>query len=140
MNESNFNTQVFWKVEKKICPNAKEPPVAMLDNLLTNETAIQERAIKVFTERHKPNEMKKNVNHMEETTNKLCEIRLEKTKKKKSKPWNIDDLEDVLKDLEKDKSSDALGYANKIFRKDVAGKDLKLAILKMMNMMKQQSF
>ena len=142
LDETKVNTQAFWKIKKKMCPKQKEPPVAMKDkhgNLITSEKAIQERVLEVFSERLKPNKMKENIKHMEETTNKLCESRLKATKLNKSEKWTIDDLEEVLKELEKDKSRDALGHANEIFRKDVAGTDLKLAILKMMNLIKQQS-
>ena len=76
---------------------------------------------------------------MEETTKKLFESRLKETKNNKSKQWTIEDLEKVLKALEKDKSRDALGHANEIFRKEVAGSNLKLAILKMMNLIKKKS-
>ena len=110
VSDNNVNTQAFWKVEKKMCPKAKEPPVAMLDepgNLLTIETAIQERAIEAFTERLKLNEIQTNIKRMEETTNKLCEIRLEKTKKNKSETWNIDNLEAVLKDRRRPKTSNS---------------------------------
>ena len=108
-------------------------------NLLTSEKAIQEHALEVFSERLKPCQMKENIKHMEETTNKLCESRLKSTKLIKSEDWTMEDLEEVLKVLEMDKSRDALGHANKIFRTDVAGTDLKLAILKMMNHIKQKS-
>ena len=45
----------------------------------------------------------------------------------------MDQLESVLNYLKKNKSRDPYGYANEIFRPDVAGQDLKLAILKLMN-------
>ena len=48
------------------------------------------------------------------------------------------DLEKVLKSLKKQKSRDPYGLANDIFRPGVAGDDLKLAVLKMMNMIKDQ--
>ena len=76
---------------------------------------------------------------MEEITNKLCLTSLKLTKENKSEPWKMDDLEEVLKALAKDKSRDALGHANEIFRSDVAGSDLKLAMLKLMNKIKQKS-
>ena len=53
-----INSQKFWKLKKSICPKTREPPAAMMDkqgNLLTNNKAIEERAIEVFTERLKPN-------------------------------------------------------------------------------------
>ena len=48
------------------------------------------------------------------------------------------DLELVLKHLKKQKSRDPLGLANDIFRPEVAGDDLKEAILKMMNKIKSE--
>ena len=48
----------------------------------------------------------------------------------------MDDLNRVLKYLKKNTSRDPLGYSNKIFRVDIAGEDLKIAIIKLMNMIK----
>ena len=50
----------------------------------------------------------------------------------------MDELEEVLKYLKKNKSRDPFGYANEIFRPDVAGEDLKLAILKLLNRIKAE--
>ena len=49
-------------------------------------------------------------------------------------PWNMDNLEQALKDLDNNKSRDAIGHANKIFK--CVGSDLKLANLKFMNHIK----
>ena len=46
------------------------------------------------------------------------------------------DLDKVLKKLKKNKSRDPLGLCNELFRPGVAGDDLKLALLKLMNRMK----
>ena len=51
----------------------------------------------------------------------------------KTAPWTMDDLDRVLKHLKINKSRDPLGFANEIFRPEVAGSDLKKAILKLMN-------
>ena len=48
----------------------------------------------------------------------------------------MEDLENAIKDIKRNKSRDALGQANELFKKEVAGDDLKLAILKLMNMIK----
>ena len=42
----------------------------------------------------------------------------------------MEDLLIVLKQLEKDKARDPEGYANEIFKEEVAGKDLLQALLK----------
>ena len=44
----------------------------------------------------------------------------------------------MLKNFKRKKSRDALGYANELFRPEVAGADLKVAILKMMNRIKRE--
>ena len=48
------------------------------------------------------------------------------------------DLDKVLKKLKKQKSRDPLGLANHIFCPEVAGDDLKRAILKLMNSIKEE--
>ena len=50
----------------------------------------------------------------------------------------MDDLKNAVKDLAKDKSRDALDQANKLFKEEVAGDDLLLAVLKLMNMIKKR--
>ena len=56
----------------------------------------------------------------------------------KTPDWTLNDLEDVLKGLKKDKCRDPFGYINEIFKPDVCGEDLKLAILKLMNSIKDK--
>ena len=68
----------------------------------------------------------------------LCKMRLNNAKENKTKPWEMTDLEVVLKHLKKNKSRDPLGYANELFRPETAGDDLKLAILMMINRIKQE--
>ena len=132
-----INSQKFWKLKKTICPKAREPPAAMMDkhgNLLTNNKAIEDRAIEVFTERLQPNKMEEHLQSLEETENKLCEIRLKMSKLHKTDLWTLEDLEKVIKDLDVNKSRDAIGHGNKILK--CAGSDLKMAILKLMSHMK----
>ena len=48
----------------------------------------------------------------------------------------MEDLDKVLKYLKKNKSRDSMGYANELFHPNVAGQDLKSAVLKLMNRIK----
>ena len=52
--------------------------------------------------------------------------------------WTMQDLEVVLKQLKNKKSRDPLGLANELFKPENAGDDLKLALLKMSNEIKNQ--
>ena len=80
----------------------------------------------------------KHLESYEETNNDLCEARLRLTKLNKTDPWSMEDMEIAIKDLGNNKSRDALNYANELFKEGVAGSDLKLATLKLMNLIKQR--
>ena len=54
----------------------------------------------------------------------------------KTPDWTMEELD--IKGLKNNKAGYALGYINKIFKPDVCGDDLKLAILKLMNKIKEK--
>ena len=82
--------------------------------------------------------MKNTLQHIKEAKEKLCEQVLKVAGSNKTPDWKMKDLELVLKHLKKQKSRDPLGLANDIFRLEVAGDDLKEAILSMMNKIKSE--
>ena len=60
-NKGGMDHNKIWKLKKRLCPNSRDPPSAMLDskgNLLTSNKAIEERALEVFSERLEGNTMK----------------------------------------------------------------------------------
>ena len=61
--------------------------------------------------------MEPHLKSLGEDINTLCEVRLKLSESKKTDDWTIDDLKVVLKHLEKDKSRDPEGYANKTLKK-----------------------
>ena len=65
-------------------------------------------------------------------------MRLELAAKNITDPWTSDDLEIVLKNLKNGTSRDPYGFSNELFKKGIAGKYLKVAILKLMNKIKSQ--
>ena len=94
--------------------------------------------MEVFENRLEGNKINDSLKTLEADTNKLCELRLKLSKLEKTKPWDIEDLKLALKGLAKDKSRDADGYANELFAITVAGDDLLLAVLKLLNCIKDQ--
>ena len=80
--------------------------------------------------------MREELTHIKKDKEELCQLRLKMAQKKKTPPWTLQNLEVVLKYLKKNKSRDPLGFANEIFQSNVAGNDLKLAILKLVNRIK----
>ena len=59
-------------------------------------------------------------------------------KENKTDPWSMDDIDAVLKGLKNNKSRDQSELANDIFKPNVAGEDLKHALLKVMNCIKSE--
>ena len=90
-----MNSQTIWKLKKKLRPQSQEPPSAFLDstgNLLTNEKAIQNRALEVYTKWLEGNNMSEDLKDLEETNNKLCETRFKQCKKNVTASWDMEDL------------------------------------------------
>ena len=102
--EGRIDAQKFWRMKKKLFPKRLDPPSAMLDkdgNMLKTKTAIEKRALEVYSERLKANSMKEHLKGYEDTNNQLCFERLKETKLVKTNPWSLDDLEQAVKDLGK---------------------------------------
>ena len=136
-----FNAKQMWKLKKKICPKFKDPPTAMFDghgNLLTEDKAIMERGLEVYKKRLEGNQIAEHLEEHESKTIELCKTRLKRCKFIKTNPWEMEDLDFVLKELKKEKSKDAEGYTNELFTLTVAGSDLKLALLKLLNLIKDK--
>ena len=140
-DEGRIDAQKFWKLKKKLFPKSNDPPSAMLDkqgNMLTSKRDIENRAVEVYTERLGANKIKEHLESYEQTVNKLCESRLKLTKLNITEPWTMDNFDIAVSDLDNGKSRDALDHSNEIFKKGVAGSDLKLAVLKLMNLIKDR--
>ena len=131
----------MWKLRKKMCPKNRDPPTAMIDkkgNLLTSDKAIQDRAVEAYTERLENNKIEPHLKDLEKDINELCEIRLKVSKRNKTPPWSMDDLKLAVKQLGKEKSRDPEGLINELFKEEVAGDDLLLAVLRLMNLIKSR--
>ena len=75
-NENGMNPKKLWRLKKKLCPNSRPPPTAMLDsrgNLLTTDRAIEERALEVFENRLEGNEIEDSLKNLEADTSKETE-------------------------------------------------------------------
>ena len=129
----------LWNLKKELFPQSRDPPTAMVDpengNLVTDDKNIQKIALKTYTKRLENKPIKKNLENVKEAKEKLCEKLLKVAAANKTPPWELKDLEKVLKHLKKNKARDPHGYCNELFQ--VAGDDLKMAILKLMNRIKE---
>ena len=138
-DEGGTHSGKLWKLRKKLFPNSRDPPTAMLDsegNLVTCEKKVEELALDEYRKRLQNRDMKDNLQKMKTEKEDLCLLRLKLASQKKTPEWTMEQLERVLKDLKPNKSRDPLGLANELFKPGVAGEDLKLGTLKFMNRIK----
>ena len=70
----------------------------------------------------------------------LFDLRLRLSSLNKSLPWEMEDLELVLKSMKEGKSRDPNGWVREIFSNEVAGTDLKKSMLKFFNKMKTENY
>ena len=139
--DGGFNTGKLWRLKKKLCPRANEPPAAMQSDkgkLLTSDKDILDEAIKHYKKVFKPREMNPEMKYIENGRERLCQERLSTARQNKTPAWTTDDVKLVLKQLKLGKSKDPYKMPNEIFKHDVAGHDLILAITKLMNRMKDE--
>ena len=87
-------------MKKKMFPKVWDPPAAMSDgqgNLITSDKSIEERALKVYTERLKRNTIQEHLKSYESEFNRLCKTRLKITKEKQTDPWTMNELDTLSK-------------------------------------------
>ena len=140
-SDGKINSQKFWKIKQKMHKRNSDSPSAMYDahgNIITSNNAIEARALDVYTDRLKGNKIEEHLEEYEEEVDKLCEARLKLCKQKKAEPWNMDDLELEIRDLDRRKSRYSACYDNELLKEEVAGSDLKLVTLKLMNLIKSR--
>ena len=102
------------------------------DVLLTDPLEIQKEAIHYYQKLFQDLPIDPDYEEVQVYKEKLCKMRLEICAKNKTDDWTEDDLTQVLKGLKNGTSRDPFGYCNELFKCEVAGKDLRLAILKLM--------
>ena len=126
--DGNMNSGSLWNLKKDLFPQSRDPPTAMIDpvtgNLLTDEKKIQDAALHTYSKRLENRPIKKNLEHVKDAKEKLCEKLLEVARANKTPDWEMKHLDRVLKQLKKNKSRDPLGFCNELFRPEVAGDDL----------------
>ena len=140
--DGKVNVASLWNLKKELFPQSRDPPTAMKDprngNLLSTEDKIQDAAVYSYTKRLENKPMKDNLKHIKDAKELLCDKIIKAAQTNITPPWEMKHLEKVLKYLKKNKSRDPLGLANELFRPEVAGDDLKLAVLKLMNKIKRE--
>ena len=141
VEEGGINSGNLWRLKKKLSPRCRDPPTAMVDRkgvLHTTTQEIEAIALETYENRLKNREIKDDLKHIKKYKEDLCMMRIEKAKRNKTPPWTKKQLEFVLKNLKKNKSRDPMDIVNELFHLNVAGEDLKNAVLILMNRIKEE--
>ena len=82
--------------------------------------------------------MKEELKWFRDLKEELCQERIKLSKLTKTKPLNLEDLDNVLKTLKKNKCRDPHGIINELFKPWVIGKNLKTSLLTLLNKVKTE--
>ena len=113
----------------------------MLDdhgNLVTSTHAIEELTIKMYEDRLKALKMRDDLKLHKLQRKNICDQRLKEAQDNVTQDWIMEDLELVLRQLKNNKSGDPLSWANELFKPKNVGKNLKVAVLEVMTLIKRQ--
>ena len=94
-------------------------------NLVSSTTGLEVLVIEHYKKVLENSEIKEDLKHIQEDKEELYKNRVDIAKANKSRQWNKEDLEIVLKYLKANKSRDPLRNDNDIFKANVEGEDLK---------------
>ena len=136
-----FSQQGMWKLKSKLCPRPTEPPTAKLNKegkLETDPQKLLKLYQDTYSERLSHKKMRPEYNNIFQLKNQLWKLRLEQCLESKTMKWTLKDLRTVLKSLKNNKCRDPLGMVNEIFKPGVIGEKMELAILSLMNSVKEE--
>ena len=137
----NLEHQGVWQAKKKYFPKTKSSlPVGkknLQKQLITNPRELKELYLQTFIHRLRKRPVQPGFQNILKMQEELFYLRLEKSKKAKSLPWTMNDLEEALKSLKNNKCRDPDGLIRELFKEEVIGADLKNSMLIMYNKIKE---
>ena len=140
--DGTVNINGMWGQKRKIFPkNAKQLPLAkknVENKIISSQSELKKLYLDTFKHRLRHRPIKDDLKHLEVLKEELCEKRLKFASMNKSKSWDSAKLHKVLSSLKKNKSRDAHGLINEIFKPGVAGVDLENSLLKMFEKIKHE--
>ena len=140
-SSGNLSQLGMWKLKNLLCPNQTDPPMAKKDKngtLITSPNLLKKLYLDTYKDRLKSREMKAELMDLYFLKSELWDLKLEEMVATKTGLWTIEDLDRVLMALKANKTRDPHGVINELFKPGVLGEDLKLAMLQLLNCIKQE--
>ena len=138
-SDGKLNYLGMWKIKNRVAPKERDPPMGKTDesgNLITAEGPLKNLYLSTYKNRLRNREIAEGMEDIQIIKEDLWSRRLEIAKKKKTPNWSMKQLDIILKSLKTNKARGPDGLVNEIFRPNVAGEDLKVSILNLMNSIK----
>ena len=136
----SVNVGEMWKLKKKLWP-AKKPslPAAKLNHegkLVSSPNEVKEALTKEYKERLRQRPIHPKLT--KKYKKKTMEIKLKMSQQNKSQPFSMSELHIVLQKLKRGKARDPEGWVRELFHPSVMGNDMKISLLKMLNLLKAE--
>ena len=134
----------LWKLMKQKFPKTETViPVGKKDrdgNVITNHIGLKHLYLQTYVNRLRNRPIREDFEELKQLKQLLFNLRRELCKTRTTEPWNMSDLDAAIKDLKRNKARDPNGWLNDIFMQEIAGKNLKISMLKMFNRIKTEDF
>ena len=132
----------MWKLKKHVWPKHRETlPVGKLNHqgrMVSSPTEIKDLLVKEYTERLRSRPVHPDLVDVIKLKEKTFQLKLEHAKANATPDWEMSELENVLKNVDKTKCRDPEGISRSIFHESIIGKNLKESILIMFNLLKKE--
>ena len=135
--------QLWGLLKKKYPKTSPAIPVGKRNNkgkIITDHVELKHLYLQTYLRRLRNRPGNDDLEEIRKFKIALFEIRLKNSEFKKSDPWKMEQLENVLKNLKTEKARDPNGLINEIFKEGIAGNDLKISLLDFFNKMKANNF
>ena len=134
----------IWEILKQNFPKSKAAvPVGKRDKhgmIVTNHEKLKKLYLNTYKHRLRNRPMREDFQNIKEHKEELFKLRIRLASSNKSEPWTMAQLENVLKILKEGKSRDPNGWVRDLFKSEVAGEQLKISLLTMLNKMKSKNY
>ena len=137
--DGHFNQLSLWKLKRKLMIPFFDPPMGKVDNngtLVTAPNLLKDLYLKTYTHRLRNRKINPELLDLQTFKSELWEMKLKQSEAKQTHDWTEDDIDSVLKSLKTNKARDPHGLVNEIFKPGVMGKGMKIALLRLFNLIK----
>ena len=140
-NPENINVQQMWKLSKKLWPKSGTTlPTAKRNQrgkIVTGPREIRNVLAREYKDRLRSRPLRPDLKGLKKRKKMIFKMKIKLAQVKSSPDWTMSDLDKALANLKNNKSRDAEGYINEIFKSGVIGTDLKKSLIVMLNRLKR---